>query len=91
MGLNWDFLLGFIWGFLVAGIFGFLLQQRRVERAKMGARGRPQTITLETQQTPDQVVRTSKMARLHYFLWTIALVLILLGFAFLTLKVCLVL
>jgi hypothetical protein len=78
-----DFLAGFVAGFVVSGFLGYLLQQRRVARGKAGAQRKPQTVTLKTDQTPREVVRSSRSAAIESFLWSVALILFLVALVWL--------
>ena len=81
------FVTGLLVGFVMAGALGYVLQKRRVAKAKMGASKRPQTVALKTDKTPEEVVKSSRIAGLDFVLWTMAVALVLLGFIWLTFRV----
>jgi len=68
------FYKGFIIGVIAAGIFGRVLQRIRLAQAKMKAPDRPQQITLETKQTPRQVIREAQIATCAFLFWLLILV-----------------
>jgi len=72
---------GFVAGILAAGVFGFVLQQLRFHRKRMDAFERPQVVivTTKTEQTPEEVIRSSRVARLNYVFWAVVLTAMLLA------------
>jgi hypothetical protein len=44
-------------------------------------------VALETEKTPEEVVKSSRAARLDFVLWTMAVAVVLLGFIWLTFRV----
>ena len=68
-----DFLAGVVVGFLIAGILGYILQRIRLSQARMGASGRKQTVRMETDRAPIEVVRDSATGAVSCFVWIIIL------------------
>jgi hypothetical protein len=60
--VNGDFWVGLLVGVVVAGVVGFLGQQILFWIGEVQRSGQPQTITLETEETPRQVVWRSILA-----------------------------
>jgi hypothetical protein len=84
-----EFWAGVVVGFLASGLLGYVLQHRRAAKARSRAHKNPQMVVLQTQQTPREVVRSSRIGAVHYVLWTLALGLVLLLFAWLTVRLLL--
>jgi hypothetical protein len=81
-----EFFGGVVVGFLASGLLGYVMQHRRAAKGKIGAHKKPQKATVDTDKTPQEVVKSSRIATLHYVLWTLVLGLVLVLFAWLTVR-----
>lgn len=79
--LSQDFSWGFITGFVAAGVFGYIFGRIRLAQKKMGAAGKPQTVSQKTDKTPRQVVNDSIWGTLSLLFW-LAVFIAVLGGAF---------
>lgn len=76
-----NFCCGFLYGFIAAGIIASILAQMREARTKMGHKDRaldnfPDSV--QPSMTSQGVVNTSRQAMFRYFIWSIALIFIVL-------------
>ena len=72
---DFTFCWGFLSGFVVAGIFGFVLQRLRLASATARRAASRQPIRGETDQTPYEVVRQARAARLEMIAWIMLIIL----------------
>jgi uncharacterized membrane protein YraQ (UPF0718 family) len=72
-----SFCWGFLSGIIIAGIAGFVLQRIRLARARTKAAHNKQPIAGQTKQSPLEVVRQARQARIEIIGWVL-----LIGLAF---------
>jgi hypothetical protein len=70
---NPSFCWGFASGVLVAGVLGFVLQRIRLASARSRADRNRQAVAGQTGQTPREVVRQARRARIEIFVWIIGI------------------